>query len=185
MLIKPEFLSKIRNNEIVWAFHPEMDRLLLSSQKKYMLYEKLLGKDECVWSEPRIATKENGYPLMNYRHDDGVNKQHYMHRLVAETFLLNPEEKPQVHHRNNNKSDYSALNLEYVTPAQNVQKAVEDGLRSDCKKVGMFSVIEGLIEVFPSLSSAAKSIGVLYNRMKFLVSTKQVSFEGLYFKIIG
>lgn len=50
---------------------------------------------------------------------NGVGYQRYIHRLVALTFIPNPENLPEVNHINENSYDNRLDNLEWVTPHQN------------------------------------------------------------------
>ena len=46
-------------------------------------------------------------------------KQYYLHKLIAEAFIPNPLNKPQVDHLNGNSLDNNVLNLKWVTQKEN------------------------------------------------------------------
>lgn len=50
---------------------------------------------------------------------DGNEKKLLVHRIIAETFILNPENKAQVNHKDMNKSNNSVENLEWITNREN------------------------------------------------------------------
>ena len=52
----------------------------------------------------------------------------YIHRLVAETFLQNPDNKQVINHKNGLKFDNTVDNLEWVTYSENRQHACDTGL---------------------------------------------------------
>lgn len=62
-------------------------------------------------------------------------KQRRVNRVVAETFIPNPENLPVVGHRNNIKTDNRVENLYWTTWKENIQKAVDDGLLVNAKGV--------------------------------------------------
>jgi hypothetical protein len=54
----------------------------------------------------------------------------FIHRLVAAAFVPNPHGKRYVNHKNGNKLDCRAVNLEWTTHAENIQHAYDTGLLS-------------------------------------------------------
>lgn len=58
-----------------------------------------------------------------------------VHRCVAEAYLENPDNKPEVNHKNGNKQDNSKLNLEWATKSENIQHAFDNGLMIAAKGI--------------------------------------------------
>ena len=69
----------------------------------------------------------NGYLMIAICNNNKV-KQMSVHRLIAETFIPNPENKPEVNHKNGIKSDNRVQNLEWNTRKENVDHAILNGL---------------------------------------------------------
>lgn len=76
--------------------------------------------------KPVIAA--SGYPVLRLT-KNGKNKQHTLHRMLAEVFLPNPENKPQVNHIDGNKQNHELHNLEWCTSSENNLHAVRTGLK--------------------------------------------------------
>jgi hypothetical protein len=73
------------------------------------------------------GTKPSGYKFVGLHSAEKVSYCH-VHRLVAVAFIENPDSLPEVNHKNGNKADNSACNLEWVTRSQNAKHALKTGL---------------------------------------------------------
>lgn len=69
-----------------------------------------------------------GYVFISINHA-GIKKLYYLHRLVALTFLPNPENKRCVNHIDANKQNNSIGNLEWNTDEENEHHALVNGLK--------------------------------------------------------
>lgn len=68
-----------------------------------------------------------GYPGVKLLLSGG-EKYVYIHRAVAEAFIPNPDNKPQVNHKDGNKQNSSVDNLEWCTAKENMHHAIITGL---------------------------------------------------------
>jgi len=75
--------------------------------------------------EMHYTMSNSGYKQVHYG-----GKKYYVHRLVAKKYVHNPDPKNKIYvdHINSNKLDNRAGNLQWLTPTENAQKAVRDGL---------------------------------------------------------
>lgn len=81
-----------------------------------------------VSSFGRIRNKKNGNIKAvsdhhGYKTTTLCKETRYVHRLVAEVFVPNPNNRPEVNHINGNKADNRAENLEWCTKKINIQHA--------------------------------------------------------------
>lgn len=84
---------------------------------------------------PRIA--RNGY-MRVYMRNTINNKRYdrYVHRLVAEYYIENPNSKNVVNHLDSNRSNNHFENLEWVTTKENIEHAMNKGRLLRCPFTG-------------------------------------------------
>ena len=82
-----------------------------------------LGNVRGLKRKPYVHVNQNGYIQTVLRTGDSwatrKDKFAYIHRLVAEAFLPNPDNLPEVHHKDCDKHNNRVDNLAWVTVAQN------------------------------------------------------------------
>ena len=99
-----------------------------------------ITEDGRVWSHPReivvkignkflkpSVSSSTGYKTLTLKLRN-EHKTHSIHRLLAQTFLPNPDNKPYVNHKDGNKINNSLSNLEWCTEKENSQHAWQTGL---------------------------------------------------------
>lgn len=67
---------------------------------------------------------------------NGKTKNKYIHRLVAECFLPNPDNLSQVNHKDGDKTNNTVENLEWVSSSRNIRHAHKAGLMDARRKHG-------------------------------------------------
>lgn len=109
----------------------------------------------------------SGYKAVDL-YENKKKKKFYIHRLVAEAFVDNPLNKPEVNHINENKLDNRFENLEWCTSSENklagtvIERAnkTRKDRKTAYKKVGMYNLNNDLIQIFDNIGIAEKSTGV-------------------------
>jgi len=95
-----------------------------------------------IWEDGRVISHFTGNTMKySYRKSRGnqtyptvqlhLDKKHVvlsLHRLLAQAFIPNPNNLPQINHKDGNGLNFALDNLEWCTPGQNVKHAHDTGL---------------------------------------------------------
>lgn len=99
-----------------------------------MYYFSTLGNVRHIYSikNRKIIKDKKGYCNITIRHNNKMHKI-YIHKIIALLNIPNPDNLPQVNHKDGNKQNNSIDNLEWCTAKQNIQHAHATGIVNVCK----------------------------------------------------
>ena len=171
------------------------------------------GKDDILWKyvegfEGRYAVSNYGHvysyakrqrnlivtPLDRYGYKKVTllkqSKFHYftVHRLVAKSFVDNPDNKPQTNHIDNDRANNYYKNLEWVTNKENLYYSHEQG-RQIWPKTPIVAIhtITGEERYFPSQHQAARELGLNQGNINNVLreTRKEKTYKNWRFEYAG
>jgi len=116
----------------------------VTTDGKIWSYAKPCSSKNGIFLKPRLTicrnnrnTPHSHYSVQLYK--NSIGKSILIHRLVAQTFILNPENKPDINHLDGNPLNNNVDNLEWCTKSENIQHAIKNGLIDNftekCKRI--------------------------------------------------
>ena len=109
------------------------------------------------------SNTKDGYLFVNLISDEGERKTKLVHRLVAETFILNYSNKETVNHKDENKQNNNVLNLSWCTNYENTNY----GTRNERSRKILLEKAKGKAvicidtnSIYDTISKASRETGI-------------------------
>lgn len=114
----------------------------ITSDGRIFSKERIINKRKYggVWRSPFRRSKEGYLQILLY--NNMSVKGYYIHRLLAQHFIPNPENKPQINHINFKRDDNRIENLEWCTDQENKQHSKINGRTARGEKQHMSKLTE-------------------------------------------
>jgi hypothetical protein len=133
-----------------------------------------------------------GIIMDNYKVNDNgyirvyiYNKTYALHRLIALTFIQNPNNNQQVNHIDGNKTNNCSVNLEWVTNKENQKHKFKIGLGHNfTRKIGQYNFTGELIKEYNSIVLASKQIGINKSTISGVLRKKRKTAGGFIWKYL-
>lgn len=143
----------------------------------------------------KIRTDKYGYSVVSLKKISKCPLT--VHRLVAKTFIHNPENKPQINHINGIKSDNRIENLEWCTSQENITHSINTGLKRVAKGYKRLYKVEqikrrkpieeidingNILNKYKSQTEASEKTGIGISYLSRCCLGKQSYAYGRYFR---
>lgn len=121
---------------------------------------------------------------------EGKSNWYKVHRLVAQTFIPNPENKPQVNHIDGNKINNNINNLEWCTNSENQIHAFKNNLQvkrygkynQNSKIINQYDLNGNFIKTWYSIKDIVDSLNIDYCSIWQCCSNKYSQTHGFIFR---
>lgn len=109
-----------------------------------------------------------------------INKKYLVHRLVAETFIPNPNNLPCINHKDENKSNNIVNNLEWCDYLYN--NLYNDKHKKNWVKVKQLDKNHNIINIFESVTEASKITNILQCKISNCLNNRQKTAGGYHWE---
>jgi len=153
------------------------------------------GKNRFRWHYERIMSNKknngNGYIVVSLN-KNGRSQNKYVHRLVAEAFIENPNNLKYINHKDETKSNNNVKNLEWCTAEYNCKyndRHKKIGLKminnkGNSKPIYQLNDNNEVINQYPSISEASRQLKVSYQAISDCLKGKQQHSAGYRWKYL-
>ena len=175
------FIPPLREDEEVWRVFRDTNYEISSE-----------GRVKVKYNQHHFEDGKRGYyerEVVGSKHQDGYlfvtinNKQYPKHRLVAELFIDNPDNKPFINHIDGNKQNNRAENLEWCTHAENIEHSYKNGLQgkpvktNESKLLHLIPKVQEMYSLGLSKRKIASELGISHPSVTYLLEYEEPKNE--------
>lgn len=206
--IKSEILKDAKDHSmtiseyVIWLCEEERKRFVKPQEDTNEMWEPVkdyegiyevsnLGRVRTLRTNKIMSPKHVNRYLALRLAKEGKLKQKYIHRLVAEAFIPNPENLPQVNHKDENPKNNSVDNLEWCTGKYNVNYGTcqERSLKKRIDKIKRCKNVQkdafgNIIAVYDSIKDASEKTGFFQQNIQACCAGKLKRCHGYSFEYL-
>jgi len=171
----------------IWKAHPDIAGIEVSTLGRVRTLDKIVWNGSGTWlMKGRIlkpASDKDGYLTVSVKvNDKFISKK--VHRLVAQAFIQNTDNLPQVNHKNCVRDDNRVSNLEWCTASYNSRYREKHGVsQMEAKGHRLFAINLETLETlhFRAQTEASRSLGIGVGNINNVIKGKRKQTNGYWF----
>ena len=171
----------------IWKAHPDIAGIEVSTLGRVRTLDKMVWNGSGTWlMKGRIlkpASDKDGYLMVNVKvNGKWITKK--AHRLTAQTFIPNPDNLPEVNHKNCARDDNRVSNLEFCTHSYNSQYREKHGIsNTESKGHPVFAINLDTMKLsrFRSHGEAGRVLGVFVSNINNVIKGRYKQTGGYWF----
>lgn len=175
------------NKQEIWKSLPGVPRVEVSTFGRVRTLDRTVPRKSGTYHVKGRVLKPwdngDGYMLVHIPIDGNPAKK-LVHRLVAQTFIPNPDSLPEVNHKDNDRANNHVDNLEFCTRQYNIKYRQKYGI-SNTETIGrpLFAIDLNTMEVsrFRSQNEAGRELGVSAGNICSVIKGRYKSTGGYWF----
>lgn len=171
----------------IWKSHPDIPGIEVSTFGRVRTLDRVVSSEKGTYfKKGRILKQCNhhgGYLHVNV----SVGKKQVTklaHRLVAQTFLPNPDNLPQTNHKNCIRTDNNVENLEWCTSSYDAKYREKHGIsRAEATGHPLFAINLSTLKVsrFKTQHEASRTLGINQGNISNVIKGTQKTAYGYWF----
>ena len=172
----------------IWKPHPEYTGIEVSTFGRVRTLDRMVCNGKGTWlAKGRVLKQSNnshGYLQVSVKvGGKWITKR--VNRLIAQTFIPNPDSLPEVNHKNCVRDDNRVSNLEWCTHEYNIEYKDKLGhtARNNAPKSPVYAVNLATLEVsrFESQMEASRVLGIHHQNINAVIKGKYKRASGFWF----